>query len=141
MKYTKNIKFLEDRSAHIHNIGDKLENILVSQCRKVLCDSEINELDEEKNLVRKSRDKLINIDLEQAKKLSDKEMFVGSEVEKELKALGLRWNSRQVKWLYEAVRKFHLEACKYLLKYYRTTLSNPVISDNVNFKSFIADTS
>ena len=84
-------------SAHIHNIGDKLENILVSQCRKVLCDSEINELDEEKNLVRKSRDKLINIDLEQAKKLSDKEMFVGSEVEKELKALGLRWNSRQVK--------------------------------------------
>ena len=89
-EYTKNIKFLEDRSAHIHNIGDKLENILVSQCRKVLCDSEINELDEEKNLVRKSRDKLINIDLEQAKKLSDKEMFVGSEVEKELKALGLR---------------------------------------------------
>ena len=127
-EYTKTIKFLEDRTAHVHNIGEKLEEILVGQLGKVLDDSEFNELDEDGNLVRKSIHKLLNIDLETAKKLSDKHMFIGTEVEKEIKALGLTWNSKQMKWFFDEVRKYHLEACKYLIKYFRTTLSNPVIT-------------
>ena len=36
--------------------------------------------------------------------------------------------SPQLAWLFESARKYHLEACKFMLKYFRTTLSSPVIS-------------
>ena len=127
-EYTKNVKFFEERAAHIHNTGDKIEDILVSQLRKVLDDSEINELDEDGNLVRKSRDKVINIDLNEAKKLSNNKVFIGREVEKEIEAMGLTPKKPQLRWFFDLVRKCHLEACKYMLKYFKTTLSNPVVS-------------
>ena len=127
-EFTKNIKFFEDRNAHVHNVGDKLEDILVSQYSKILDDSEYNELDANGDLTRKSREELINIDLEKAKKLSSKEMFLGQEVEKEIKDLGLKPNMPQMSWLIDSGGKFHLEACKYLQKYFKTTLSNPVIN-------------
>ena len=127
-EYLKNIKFFEERSAHVHNTGMKLEDILVSQMSKVLDDKEFNELDDEDNLVRKSRDKLINIDLDKATKLSNKEMFITNDVKKELDALGLKPDHPEVKWLFDSIRKYHLVKLKFLLKYFRTALSSPVFN-------------
>ena len=45
-------------------------------------------------------------------------MFIGQEVEKEIKALGLSPKSVQLTWFFDEVKRFHTTACKYLQKYF-----------------------
>ena len=125
------IDFFEEKSAHIHNTSDKLEQILCTQYRKVLDESELSILnDDTDELVKKPKKELVNIDLDKAKKLKDKELFVGQEVEKEIKCLGLSPSSPQLSWLFEAARKFHMTACSYLQKYFKLGLSS-IVMDNM----------
>ena len=61
------IDFFEEKSAHIHNTSDKLEQILCTQYRKVLDESELSILnDDTDELVKKSKKELVNIDLDKA---------------------------------------------------------------------------
>ena len=125
------VDYFEKRGAHIHNTSSKLEDILVTQYRKVFDETVYNKLDEDDNLKLKTRRELLDIDVDKAKTLKNAEMFVGSEVSKEIKALGLHPDSIQLKWLYDDIKKFHLEACKKLQKYFRTVLSSTVM-DNMS---------
>ena len=79
----------------MHNTGDKLEDILVGQYRKILDESEIKTLTDNDELKRKSRRQLINLDTEGAKKLDNKKMFIGQNAEKEIRSLGLSPSSPQ----------------------------------------------
>ena len=127
--FCTDIDFFEEKAAHVHNTGKRLEDILMKQYRKIVKETEITKLDEEDNIVRKSRKELVNMDLEKVKILPNKEIFVGTEVAKELKALDMTPDSPQVAWLFEAVKKFHLEALKYLQKYFRKAMTSSVISN------------
>ena len=122
------IDFFEEKKAHVHNTSDKLEQILCDQYRKVLDESELSEIvDDSDDLQKKSKKELVAIDLEKARKLNKKEIFIGQEVEKELKCLGLSPSSPQLTWLLESVEKFHLTACKFLQKYFKQGLSSSVM--------------
>ena len=136
------IDYFEKRGAHIHNTSTKLEDILVTQYRKVFEESVYNDLDEDDNLKLKKKSELVEIYVEKAKLLSNAELFVGSDVSKEIRALGLTPDSSQMKWFYDDVKKFHLEACRKLQKYFRTVLTSTVM-DNMSaldqkFQSHIA---
>lgn len=123
------IKHFESKEAQIHNTGDKLETLLVGQYRKVFHDSVINTLDEDDNLERKSRRELMNVDLDEAMKLSKKNIYIGHRVEQEIKKLGLSPSSSQLSWFFEAVEKFHLKVCSDLKKYFKTALTSDVIEN------------
>ena len=103
----------------------------MTQYRKVFDETVYNKLDEDDNLKLKSRRELLDIDVDKVETLKNAQMFVGSEVSKEIKALGLHPDSTQKRWLYDDVKKFHLEACKKLQKYFRTVLSSTVM-DNMS---------
>ena len=93
-------------------------------------ESELLTLDDETDeLVKKSKKELVNIDLEKAQTVSDKELFIGQDVEKEIKSLGLSPISPQLAWLFTAVRKFHLTACKFLQKYFKKCLSSSIMKN------------
>ena len=126
------IDFFEQKQAHVHSASDKMESIISTQYRKVLEESELSTLDEETNeLSQKSKKELVNIDIEKAKKLSDNKLFIGKEVEKEIKALGLSPKSPQMTWLFDSARKFHITACNFLQKYFKLGLSS-IIMDNMS---------
>ena len=125
------IDFFEQKDAHVHTASDKMERILCTQYRKVLDESELSTLDEETNeLSKKTKTELVNLDIDEAKKLSDNELFIGREVEKEIKALGLSPKSPQLTWLFDSARKFHITACEYLKKYFKLGLSS-IVLDNM----------
>ena len=126
------IDHFEQKGAHIHTASDQMERILTTQYRKVLDESELSTLDDETNVMsKKSKKELVNIDVVQAKKLPNTELFVGREVEKELKALGLSPKSPQTAWLYESAQKFHTTACEFLKKYFKLGLSS-IIMENMS---------
>ena len=58
---------------------------------------------------------------------NEKTIFVGNDVEKEIRKLGLRPTSPQLSWFYKKVRNFHLTACEYLQKYFKSTLTSSVL--------------
>ena len=128
-EFTSGVDFFEENQSHVHNTGDMLENILVGQYRKTFDETEINQLDENDQLKRKSRKELINLDIESAKKLDNKRIFIGQNVEKLIKSLGLSPTSPALTWFFEAVRRYHLTACKYLQKYFRTPLGSSIIAN------------
>ena len=125
------IDFFEEQAAHIHNTSEKLEQVLSTQYRKVLDESELTKLDEETDELRKkSKKELVNLDLDKARTLTDKELFIGQDVEKEIKSFGLTPSSPQLAWFFTAVRKFHMTACRYLQKYFKKGLSS-IIMENM----------
>ena len=108
---TEGIDFLESRSVNIHNAADKLENILYTHQMRVLDESEVNVYSEDRDsMERKDRLDLLKVDVETAKLLKNKKMFIGDEAEKYLRKLGLRPDSKQVEWFFESVRRFHKSA-------------------------------
>ena len=113
----------------MHNTGEKLEDIVVGQYRKIFDESEINTLTEDDELKRKSRRQLINLDIEAAKQLDNKKMFIGQNAEKEIKSLGLTPSSPTLSWFFDSVRRYHLTACKFLLKYFKAPLSSSIIAN------------
>ena len=119
------IDFFEEHQAHVHNTQDKLEQVLVSQLRKVVDESELNNLAEDSDeITRKSKRELVELDLDNAKLLSKKKIFIGAETEKELKALGLTPDSDQIGWFYKQVTNFHITTGKFLQKYFKTALKD-----------------
>ena len=127
-EFSRGIDFFEEKQSHVHNTGDKLEDILVGQYRKIFDESEINYLTEDDELKRKSRRKLINLDIESAKKLDNKKVFIGQKVEQEIKSLGLTPTSSKLTWFFNAVVSYHLTACKFLQKYFKAPLGSSIIS-------------
>ena len=124
------IDFFEERGAHVHNSSEVLEDILISQMRKIFDETVYNDLDSDTNEVRsKSRFELIEIDPNSAKKLDVKQMFVGSEVNKELRALGLKPSSSQLSWFYLSVAMFHITAVIYMIKYFSKSLRSPIVDN------------
>lgn len=117
--------YFEQNQAHVHNTIDKLEQILLVQLRKFVDESELNNLNQDtEELSKKPTRELIDMNLDNVKMLSNKKMFVGHEVEKELKSLGLNPKSSQIQWLYEKVKLFHITAAKYLVKYFKKPLKD-----------------
>jgi hypothetical protein len=89
-----------DLNTAIHNTKQKLEQILFGQLGKIVDDSVLNNLDEDDNLVRKSSTEVVDMDMDNVKMLSNKKMFIGQEVIKELKAMGLSPESVQILWFF-----------------------------------------
>ena len=75
----------------------------------------------------KNRSEIAAIDVKNAKKLSNKSIFIGNAATEEIKECGLSPSSPQLEWFYEKVIKFHTTAVKYLLKYYAEALRSPVM--------------
>lgn len=74
------IDFFEEHQAHVHNTQDKLEQVLVCQLRKVVDESELNNLaDDSDKITRKSKRELVELDLDNAKLLAKKQIFIGAE--------------------------------------------------------------
>ena len=102
--------------------------MLIDQLQKVFEDKELKILDPETAEIRKkSNAELVLIDLDTAERLSNKEIFIGSEATKMIKSLGLSVNASQLKWFFDKVMKFHITAVKYLLKYLTTPLTSPIM--------------
>ena len=124
------IDFFESRNVQVHNAGDKLESILYKQMRKVFDEQEVTELSEDnETLVKKGRLELLKVDVDKAKVLKRKKMFIGVETEKEIRSLGLDPNSKQLALFYDDVEKFHKSAIKRLLKYFKTALESLVMAN------------
>ena len=127
---TEGIDFLESRSVNIHNAADKLENILYTHQMRVLDESEVNVYSEDRDsMERKDRLDLLKVDVETAKLLKNKKMFIGDEAEKYLRKLGLRPDSKQVEWFFESVRRFHKSAILRMQKYFKTALQSSVMAN------------
>ena len=130
-EFTAAIDFFEESQAHVHNTKDKLEQILVGQLGKILDDKHLNNLDAKEELVRKPTVEIVNLEIDEAEVLPNKKIFVGQEVNKELKSLGLSPQSVQIKWFYEKVKTFHVTAAKFLLKYFKVALSDEAMDNMV----------
>ena len=97
---------------------------------RVLEESELNEFNEDQDKIeRKSRVDLLKIDLDTAKLLKFQKMFIGDETEKYLKKLGLRPDSKQVEWFFDAVQMFNKSAISKLQKYFKTALESSVMAN------------
>jgi hypothetical protein len=80
---------------------------------------------------KKSGRELLYIKVDKDTMLENKELFVGQEVEKELRQLGLKPTSAQLSWLFEMARSFHKTTVEFLQKYFETGLKSPVM-DNMS---------
>ena len=67
--------------------------------------------------------------MEKVEVLPNKRIFIGQEVIKELKSIGLTPDSVQMKWFYEKVKTFHLTAVKFLQKYFKVALSDDAMEN------------
>ena len=128
-EFDRGVDFFEEKQSHVHNTGEKLEDIVVGQYKKIFDNSEIYTLMENDELKRKSRKQLIHLDIEAAKKLDNKRVFIGQNVEKEIKSLGLSPTSSSLSWFFDAVQRYHLTACKYLQKYFTAPLGSSIIAN------------
>ena len=124
------VDFFEQSTAHVHSEQEKLEDILMTQLRKTVQETELQNLDEETNeMSKKSGRELLKVELEDSKLLKNSEIFIGRDVEKEIKALGLSPSSVQLAPLFESIKKFHKTACSYLQKYFVTALKSDVLEN------------
>ena len=125
---TEKIDFFEKRKVNVHNAPDIIENIVVEQMRRIFCETELKTLNPETEEVKmKNRSEIAAIDVKNAKKLSNKSIFIGNAATEEIKECGLSPSSPQLEWFYEKVIKFHTTAVKFLLKYYAEALRSPVM--------------
>ena len=97
--------------------------------RKLLDDSEFKTLDENDEVRLKSRSELVDIDVNNAKILQNKYIFIGNAVSKELKKLGLDPSDKQISWLFKAAIRFHQVAIQYLQKYFGTALRSSLMEN------------
>lgn len=128
-EFDRGVDFFEEKQSHVHNTGERLKDILVGQYKKIVDNSEIYTLTENNELKIKSRKQLIHLDIEAAKKLDNKRVFIGQNVEKEIKSLGLSPTSSSLSWFFDAVQRYHITACKFLQKYFTAPLSSSIIAN------------
>ena len=126
---TAAIDFFEQQQAHVHNTRVKLEEILVRQLGKIVDDKYLNNLTISDELVRKPIKEIVDLDMDEVEVLSNKKVFIGQEVVKELQGLGLTPNSVQIKWFYEKVKMFHITAVEYLQKYFKLALNDDAMEN------------
>ena len=86
-------------------------------------------LDENDEVRLKSRSELVDIDVNNAKILQNKYIFIGNAVSKELKKLGLDPSDKQISWLFKAAIRFHQVAIQYLQKYFGTALRSSLMEN------------
>ena len=126
------IDFFEQEKIQVHHAREKMEKILYRHLQKAVKEEFINNLDEENNdISKKSGHELLNVVVDEKTFLDNKDLFIGHEVEKEIKQLGLRPSSVQLSWLYDIVRNFHKTVVKFLQKYFTTALKSSVM-DNMS---------
>ena len=126
------IDFFEQEKVQVHNAREKMEKVLYRQLQKTVKEELINNLDKESNdISRKTGRELLNVDVDENAYLTNKDIFIGQEVEKEIKQLGLKPSSVQLSWLFEIVRSFHKTVVKFLQKYFDTPLKSSVM-DNMS---------
>ena len=119
------IDFFEEQRIHVHNAREKMEEILTCQLRKCVKEEYINNMDQEsEEITKKCGRELLEIVVDDDSLLSNKKLFIGFEVEKELKQFGLKPTSPQIEWLFDMARNFHLTVIQYLVKYFDTALKN-----------------
>ena len=119
------IDFFEKGEQHAHEVYDKMAEILSSQLLKVMKEREVKNVDEESNIASKDPSELLKVDLDDEKKQRKNiNLFTGEKVEQLVRKLGLDPKSPQLKWFYDAVRAAHLEACRRLIKYFKTGLES-----------------
>lgn len=129
---SRGIDFFEQRKVHVHFAKEKMEALLLSQLKKCIKEELLTNLDEENNEVtKKTSRELLNIEVTDKTLLENHALFIGKEVEKEIKALGLRPSSPQLHWLFSMVKAFHKTVSKYLIKYFSTGLKSSIM-DNMS---------
>ena len=69
------------------------------------------------------------MDIDEAKQLSNKRLFIGSECENLIQKLGLNPKSKQLEFFFDSVRKFHKAAVKHLKGYFSKVLQSSIVED------------
>ena len=124
------IDFFEQNKVQVHNFQEKMEEILRSELRKCVKEEIVSNLDEETNEIsKKSGRELLNIKVEGDNILKNTHIFIGQEVEKEIRALGLSPYSKQLNWFFEMVRTFHSTKIIFLKKYFEIAIKSSALNN------------
>ena len=73
----------------------------------IVDDKYLNVLNDADEFVRKPVQDLIELDITEVEKLSNKQLFVGQEVNKEIRNFGLTPDYVQLKWFFDNVKTYH----------------------------------
>ena len=126
------VDFFEQGKVQVHCSKSKMESLLITQLGRCVKEELLTNLDEETNVVsKKTSHELLNIEVKDRNMLENQDIFIGTEVEKEIKALGLHPSSPKIQWLFDMARKFHKTVCKFLIKYFATGLKSSIM-DNMS---------
>ena len=119
------INFFEGRTNKIHVIREKMESVLRSQLSKFLKSDAVYDVDEDRNVVKKSGSQLLELGVYEEKNiLHRKSVFIGQKCTQLLKQLDLTPNSCQLDEFYKNVYKFHQTAATKLQEYFKTGLKS-----------------
>ena len=121
------IDFFEQDEVQVHCAQEKMRDLLYQQMSKVVVEEKLKNLDDEGNddtFSKKSGRELLQVAITPEVLLSEKKMFVGNEVQKDIKDLGLTPTSPQLSWLMKMVQTFHTTVATNMQKYFETALKS-----------------
>ena len=120
------IDFFEQRTELVHVSRGRMEDLLRGQLLKFHKDTVVKNVDSDLNTCsKKFGPQLLKIDVEDKDTiLSKKSVFIGQEATKLIKEMGLKPDSLQLNWFFEAVFKYHKMVTKKLIGYFETGLNS-----------------
>ena len=121
------IDFFEQDEVQVHCAQEKMRDLLWTQMSKVVVETEVKKLDEQGNVEKfskKSGRDLLKVAITPEVLLNERKMFVGDEVQKEMRELGLTPTSPQLSWFMKLAQTFHTTVVTNLQKYFETALKS-----------------
>lgn len=120
------IDIFEKSDLLVHELREKMENVLRRQILKFHIETVVKEADEElQNTTKKRGAELLEINLDnETTLLSRRKVFVGHDVTNFLISMSLDPKCAQLDKFYEDVYKFHKTVAQYLIKYFKIGLSS-----------------
>ena len=119
------INYFEGRDNKIHLARSKMEEVLRGQLLKFMKPSLVNNIDEMRNIRRKSGPELLEIDVHQEEScLNRNQVFVGQKCSQIMRVLDLTPSSIHVDLFYDLVWKFHKKVAVKLQGYFKKGLSS-----------------
>ena len=123
------INFFEESSVHFHLIRSKMESLLRNQLTKFLKNSAVEEEDKENNVVGKSANDLLDLDLDDKNFYkAKKRVKIGEKCNELMRNLGLTPESPQMSFLMDRFIQFHKAVAKQFMKYFRQGLESPELA-------------
>jgi len=122
----KAIDFFEMNKVQMHNAKEKMESILYIQLKKIV-QSRYLEDEEEDEVIKKRGVDLLQVEVSEKTVLKREKIELGKDVSDEIKAMGLGPTSPKIGWLMDMAKRYHMEVCKYLIKYFATGIKSSTL--------------